>query len=524
MSSMDTIDVDKWLEEQNFNNEMLSALDDLGVKEFSDLQMVLEDEVSCAELVQKVKRVEVIRLQKLVKEKERPGKGPAGDAGVGGGTGDTFPGNIEQVVQAAVMAALRGQTQSSSSSVLVSSSAAVSSQTVAEMAAKIARLEEQCAKESSSRKRALQHHQQQEQLRATKTRKLGIAALVEQLKRNATLDLLIMLDCTSSMRCFMTSAKSQITQLVAELGNLYPDISLRLGFVGYRDHCNGRLHIVQLPFTHSVADFQTFVSAQQPIRAGGGNFADVLGGLQAAAAMQWASTTRILYHLGDQPCHGKEFNKSSNPGVPTGLSALTQLKALSGQDVLYFFGQITSCTDKMIARFNELMQTQFVDQTPLTASNMMRVITSSVTTSLSTTLSSSSRTDGHTSSCKMFKIDSVMPDWAGVKIERAVRFSVIQPSSMDALVDEADDSVVESYPHPEAVQLLVASRPFAQGAVRLAYHALELPTATGSGAGAGIKGGQSRVLKESKSAGKAHQKLERYRSYLSPQRAAAYLP
>jgi len=57
--------------------------------------------------------------------------------------------------------------------------------------------------------------------------------------------------------------------------------------------------------------------------------------------MQWASTTRILYHLGDQPCHGKEFNKSSNPGVPTGLSALTQLKALSGQDVLYFFGQIT---------------------------------------------------------------------------------------------------------------------------------------------------------------------------------------
>eukprot|EP00601_Ochromonadales_sp_CCMP2298_P015072 CAMPEP_0173218038 /NCGR_PEP_ID=MMETSP1142-20121109/828_1 /TAXON_ID=483371 /ORGANISM="non described non described, Strain CCMP2298" /LENGTH=509 /DNA_ID=CAMNT_0014145683 /DNA_START=217 /DNA_END=1746 /DNA_ORIENTATION=- len=313
-------------------------------------------------------------------------------------------------------------------------------------------------------------------------------------------------------------------QLVAELGNLYPDISLRLGFVGYRDHCNGRLHIVQLPFTHSVADFQTsYVSAQQPIRAGGGNFADVLGGLQAAAAMQWASTTRILYHLGDQPCHGKEFNKSSNPGVPTGLSALTQLKALSGQDVLYFFGQITSCTDKMIARFNELMQTQFVDQTPLTASNMMRVITSSVTTSLSTTLSSSSRTDGHTSSCKMFKIDSVMPDWAGVKIERAVRFSVIQPSSMDALVDEADDSVVESYPHPEAVQLLVASRPFAQGAVRLAYHALELPTATGSGAGAGIKGGQSRVLKESKSAGKAHQKLERYRSYLSPQRAAAYL-
>jgi hypothetical protein len=65
-------------------------------------------------------------------------------------------------------------------------------------------------------------------------------------------------------------------QLVAELGNLYPDITLRLGFVGYRDHCNGHLRIVQLPFTHSVADFQRYVAAI-PAMGGCGNFADVLG-------------------------------------------------------------------------------------------------------------------------------------------------------------------------------------------------------------------------------------------------------
>ncbi|KAJ1378989.1 hypothetical protein B484DRAFT_412496, partial [Ochromonadaceae sp. CCMP2298] len=201
--------------------------------------------------------------------------------------------------------------------------------------------------------------------------------------------------------------------LVAELGNLYPDISLRLGFVGYRDHCNGPLRIVQLPFTHSIADFQNFIAAQTA-QGGCGQFADVLGGLQTAAAQDWTSATRILYHLGDQPCHGAEFNADPRPGTPTGVDALAQLKALSAQDVLYFFGQITSCTNRMIGRFNELMQTQYVDQTPLTASNMMRVVSSSVTTSLSTTLSSSSRTDGHTSS-KMFKIDSVVPDWAGIK-------------------------------------------------------------------------------------------------------------
>jgi len=70
--------------------------------------------------------------------------------------------------------------------------------------------------------------------------------------------------------------------------------------------------------------------------------------------------------------------------------------------------------------------------------------------------------------------------------ERAVLFKVRPPTSVAALWEEADDkSAVEDFPHPDAVQLLVAPRPFAQGAVRLAYHAQELPTATAvSGAAA----------------------------------------
>eukprot|EP00601_Ochromonadales_sp_CCMP2298_P008909 CAMPEP_0173210314 /NCGR_PEP_ID=MMETSP1141-20130122/23589_1 /TAXON_ID=483371 /ORGANISM="non described non described, Strain CCMP2298" /LENGTH=228 /DNA_ID=CAMNT_0014137035 /DNA_START=29 /DNA_END=718 /DNA_ORIENTATION=+ len=188
----------------------------------------------------------------------------------------------------------------------------------------------------------------------------------------------------------------------------------------------------------------------------------------------------------------------------------------------------------MIARFNELMQGQYVEQTPLTANNMMGVVASSVTASLSNSLSSSSRTDG-TTKTKDFVIDAAVPDWAGLQVkyvisvsavsvsvsvssmssnvqcsnvtiikrcptgrgsfclvlpnqqaERAVLFKVRPPTSVAALWEEADDkSAVEDFPHPDAVQLLVAPRPFAQGAVRLAYHAQELPTATAvSGAAA----------------------------------------
>jgi hypothetical protein len=108
-----------------------------------------------------------------------------------------------------------------------------------------------------------------------------------------------------------------------------------------------------------------------------------------------------------------------------------------------------------------------------------------------------------------------------------VRFDVIPPTSIVALVDEDDDLIVQKHPSPDAVQLLVASRPFAKGGVRLAYYALELPaTSTASvayAASAAALVGQPRVLKESLSAGRAHQRLERYTSYLSPQRAAGYL-
>jgi hypothetical protein len=66
-----------------------------------------------------------------------------------------------------------------------------------------------------------------------------------------------------------------------------------------------------------------------------------------------------------------------------------------------------------------------------------------------------------------------------------VLFQVPPPTSITALLDEVDDKcTVDDFPSPDPVQLLVAPNPFAQGAVRLAYYAMELPTADGSGGGA----------------------------------------
>lgn len=34
---------------------------------------------------------------------------------------------------------------------------------------------------------------------------------------------------------------------------------------------------------------------------------DVAGGLKAATTLNWKAVTRVLIHIGDAPCHGREF-------------------------------------------------------------------------------------------------------------------------------------------------------------------------------------------------------------------------
>lgn len=33
-----------------------------------------------------------------------------------------------------------------------------------------------------------------------------------------------------------------------------------------------------------------------------------MGGIKAAADLNWESATRLLYHIGDAPCHGTEYH------------------------------------------------------------------------------------------------------------------------------------------------------------------------------------------------------------------------
>jgi hypothetical protein len=159
-------------------------------------------------------------------------------------------------------------------------------------------------------------------------RVMDIEGLVESLRRAAEVDLAFVVDLTHSMSQYWHEIQTQMSHLVDEIAKSYPDVPLRVGFVGYREHGDSDRLSLQ-PLTSVVREFER-VAKSRRTSGGRGNCADVHGGLNAAAHFKWRSTTRVLVHFGDEPCHGTQFHHydhrdSSGPEILLGFSWRTSL-------------------------------------------------------------------------------------------------------------------------------------------------------------------------------------------------------
>jgi hypothetical protein len=148
------------------------------------------------------------------------------------------------------------------------------------------------------------------------------------------------LDCTVSMRPFIDAAKTTIKLMVDDLARLYPDVPLRMAIIGYRDHAYGDKRLEILRFTTKIAEVKAFVAILETIRhLDNDSVEDVFGALKVAETMDWQSSTRILYHVADAPCHGREFHDMDDNyphGDPHGLKAVDLLTSLKAQRVVLF--------------------------------------------------------------------------------------------------------------------------------------------------------------------------------------------
>lgn len=165
--------------------------------------------------------------------------------------------------------------------------------TVSELQEQLDRLRSEVIsmKRSQQEKKVLQ-----KKIRDTRSKKTKIYKVFETLKVASSLDLAFVVDCTGSMRPYLRAVATQLLELVNDISNFYPDVPLRLAFIGYRDYCDLDQNLNIFSFDMSENAFRDFVLAQ--VACGGcGNFANVLGALSEAESLNWMSVTRILYHV-----------------------------------------------------------------------------------------------------------------------------------------------------------------------------------------------------------------------------------
>jgi hypothetical protein len=165
------------------------------------------------------------------------------------------------------------------------------------------------------------------------------------LKDENSFDLVVVMDCTGSMSGWMNEAKKAVNEMVSSL-TAELECEIRIGFVAYRDFCDGSNRLGICPLQKDVSVVSAFI-AKQEATGGGDGPEDVIGGIQAAIDMDWQAGAKLIVLVGDAPCHGEEFHTSSGQdseiskqGMLQDPSIKMQMKLLAKNRVHFIFIEI----------------------------------------------------------------------------------------------------------------------------------------------------------------------------------------
>lgn len=100
-----------------------------------------------------------------------------------------------------------------------------------------------------------------------------------------TLDLCLLMDCTSSMQEWIDRCKNHLNQIIDNFKAQHSDMCVRVSFVGYRDILDTERFCVKA-FTEDLTSVKQFIS--KVVADGGRDWPeDVQGGLNKALQLDW---------------------------------------------------------------------------------------------------------------------------------------------------------------------------------------------------------------------------------------------
>ena len=104
-----------------------------------------------------------------------------------------------------------------------------------------------------------------------------------------SLDLALLLDCTSSMGIWIERAKDTLKTIIDAVVGANEGLKVRVSFVGYRDFCD-TVKFVILDFTEDIKKVRDFISKVKA--EGGGDLPeDLSGGMRRCLDLNWSSTS-----------------------------------------------------------------------------------------------------------------------------------------------------------------------------------------------------------------------------------------
>ncbi|PKY54606.1 kinase-like protein [Rhizophagus irregularis] len=317
--------------------------------------------------------------------------------------------------------------------------------------------------------------------KVTFLREKAISKTLNNIKLSMKVDLCFVLDCTDSMEPFIAAARDCIIQVTNYIKHTNPSIELRVGFCGYRDHCDGDGRLQFLDFTDKYEQFITYM--QSVFHYGGGDAPeDVLGGLnEAITKMDWKNGTRVLLHIGDYPPHGTKFTDLSDSypdGDPHGLTAENVLEKMQSKNILYFFGKITYYTETMLQIFRgiigEFPVFDLIGGDPIKLiEKFIKATSTSITyaVSMTSTIGSDSK-DMYSLQRKKLDMNPNEPDWIILPLQEGIVMWYPILDTLDELKDP--DYFNKSNLFSRSFSFKIASQPFSAGAEKYAYFGLDI--------------------------------------------------
>ena len=110
-------------------------------------------------------------------------------------------------------------------------------------------------------------------------------------------DIGFVVDGTASMGRYIQDVKNHVSEIVHKTIEKYPNSTVRVGFVAYRDYTEKEMNIEALDMTDNITKFVEFVGKLKAY-AGGDVPENVLGGLDRALHLDWKYPNRIIFHIG----------------------------------------------------------------------------------------------------------------------------------------------------------------------------------------------------------------------------------